>query len=222
MIGATAAYELSNLGKKVTMIDCHVEGRATSAAAGIICPWMTKRRNKAWYELARKGAVYLEDLISELHETKLETRYKKVGAIRLHKDKTEIENMKDFAAKRRENAPQMGEISLLNKLETKEKFPLLNDDYYSLHLEGAARVDGRAFRDSLIQAAITNDATLMEEAAELVHSGTKVTGVKVGDHILDADIVIASNGVWMTSLLKPLDIKLNITAQKGEIIHLHI
>src|SRR5690625_2861429 len=157
IIGATAAYELSNLGKKVTMIDQQVEGRATSAAAGIICPWITKRRNKEWYELARKGAVYLEQIISDLQANSgQETGYKKVGAMRLHTDKSELETVKDFAIQRRENAPQMGEISLLSKEETKAKFPLLNEDYYSLFIEGAARVDGRALRDSLIKVATSN------------------------------------------------------------------
>src|SRR5690625_1869672 len=85
MIGATAAYELAKQGFEVTMIDSYVEGRATSAAAGIICPWITKRRNKAWYELARIGAEYLEDIIPDLHkEVEQHTGYKKVGAIRLH------------------------------------------------------------------------------------------------------------------------------------------
>src|SRR5690625_2962326 len=223
IIGATAAYELSNLGKKVTMIDQQVEGRATSAAAGIICPWITKRRNKEWYELPRKGAVYLEQIISDLQANSgQETGYKKVGAMRLHTDKSELETVKDFAIQRRENAPQMGEISLLSKEETKAKFPLLNEDYYSLFIEGAARVDGRALRDSLIKVATSNGVSFIKGKADLVYARNKVNGAKVGENIFDADIVIASNGVWMPSLLAPLAITLNITAQKGEVIHLHV
>ena len=44
----------------VTVYD-HGVGQATKAAAGIISPWFSKRRNKAWYRLARLGADFYQD-----------------------------------------------------------------------------------------------------------------------------------------------------------------
>src|SRR5690625_2848572 len=141
------------------MIDRHAEGRATSAAAGIICPWITQRRNQAWYELASRGAAYLKDLINNLNDDgEYETGYKKVGAIRLHTDRAKLEKLEEIAINRRGNAPQIGEISLLSPSETMEKFPFLYDHYFSLFVELAARVDGRALRQSLISAATKSGA----------------------------------------------------------------
>lgn len=221
IIGATAAYNLARTGVDVTIVDHHKEGRATSAAAGIICPWITRRRNKAWYELARKGAAYLEELISELHiDGENKTKYKKVGAVRLHTDKENLLQLKEIALKRREDAPQMGEISLLSIEETNEKIPYLNGNYQALFIEGAARLDGNALRDSLIAAAKKHGATYIEGNAELIYENKTVTGVRAKEAYIDADIVIGTNGVWMPELLKPLGIDLKISAQKGEIIHL--
>lgn len=53
ILGASAAYHLAKAGAKVTVIDRKDPGQATDAAAGIICPWLSQRRNKAWYALAK-------------------------------------------------------------------------------------------------------------------------------------------------------------------------
>src|SRR5699024_9745892 len=102
-------------------------------------------------------------------------------------------DLKEFALKRRKLAPQMGEISLLDIEETQEKFPFLNGNYYSLFIEGAARVDGRALREALISNALEHGAKYVEGEAELIHNRDKVTGVNVGKKTINADMVIAAN-----------------------------
>lgn len=221
IVGAATAYELVRKGMKVILIDEHVDGRATSAAAGIICPWITKRRNKAWYELAKSGAAYYEQLINYLaNDGEKEIGYKKVGALKLHTERERLDELENIAYKRRETAPQMGEISILSREETSEKFPFLNDIYYSLFIEGAARVDGRALRNSLIQACLKRGATYIKGKAQLIMSRSDIDGVKVNGEEIFADMTVAANGVWMPELLLPLGLKLSILAQKGEIIHL--
>src|SRR5690625_2466508 len=82
IIGSTAAYKLSKQGAEVTVIDRNENGKATDAAAGIVCPWLTQRRNKAWYQLAKGGAKIYPSLMAELEEDgETETGYSKVGAI---------------------------------------------------------------------------------------------------------------------------------------------
>ena len=49
ILGASTAYHLAKAGKDVVIIDRQDQGQATDAAAGIICPWLSQRRNKAWY-----------------------------------------------------------------------------------------------------------------------------------------------------------------------------
>lgn len=222
IVGAATAYELTKRDIEVILVDKHAKGRATSAAAGIICPWITQRRNKAWYELAKNGAAYYEQLIANLHaDGQQNTGYKKVGAIRLHTDREKLVELEQITIKRKEAAPQIGEVTLLSKEETKMKFPFLNDIYYSLHIEGAARVDGRALRESLIQASIKRGAQYITGDAELIPSGSEIVGVKVDGNEIHADITVATNGVWMPKLLTPLGINLHTFSQKGQLIHLH-
>ena len=65
IVGATAAYYLSKEADiEVTVLIW--TWAATKAAAGIISPWFSKRRNKAWYKMARLGADFYVDLLADL------------------------------------------------------------------------------------------------------------------------------------------------------------
>ncbi len=40
------------------IVDRQQLGQATDAgAAGIVCPWLSQRRNKAWYKIIAKGGA---------------------------------------------------------------------------------------------------------------------------------------------------------------------
>ena len=65
IVGATAAYYLAREDYSVTLFDSG-EGQATTAAAGIICPWFTKRRNKEWYYLVSNGAEFYRQFMQKL------------------------------------------------------------------------------------------------------------------------------------------------------------
>lgn len=221
IVGATSAYLLSKKDVAVTVIDAHIEGRATSASAGIISPWVTKRRNKAWYILARNGARYYRSILDDLENDGFhETGYKQVGAIRLHKNRDKLEELLDIAMKRREEAPEIGQLNILQSNEVTELFPLIDDEYYGLWIEGAARVDGRMFRDSLLKAAAKNGAQIIKDTATLTKDAQGKVQATVAGEKLPADKVIVTNGVWMKDLFKQIDIDLHVQAQKGEIIHL--
>ncbi|HLQ96899.1 MAG TPA: FAD-dependent oxidoreductase [Pseudogracilibacillus sp.] len=222
ILGAAVAYELSKKGAAVTLIESHTPGRATSASAGIICPWISKRRNMDWYTLAAYGARYYETLIPELKALgENDTGYKKVGALRLHEDIEKLKELEKLALKRREDSPEIGEVHILTPEETQARFPLLEEKYHSLSISGAARVDGSQLRSSLIQGAIHYGATWINGDAALQHQQSTVTGVEVNGEAVKSDLVIATNGAWMNRLLAPLSITLPFHVQKGEIVHMH-
>ena len=66
ILGASTAYHLAKSGAEVLLVDRKDTGQATDAAAGIICPWLSQRRNQDWYQLAKAGARYYPGLIAEL------------------------------------------------------------------------------------------------------------------------------------------------------------
>lgn len=223
ILGVSTAYHLAKMGARVQVIDRQDVGQATDAAAGIICPWLSQRRNKAWYQLAKNGAKYYDTLINEL-ETNGETNtgYKKVGAICIHTEAEKINKLEERAYKRRIDAPEMGEIRRLTTAETQQLFPPLSEQYSSLFVSGAARVNGRAIRQSLENVARKYGAEFLRGSASIVFEENKVTGVKVEGRIFHADKVIVTVGAWANELLNPLGIHFKGTFQKGQIIHLHL
>ncbi|WP_345774209.1 FAD-dependent oxidoreductase [Cytobacillus sp. S13-E01] len=223
ILGASTTYHLAKAGANVTLIDRQDPGQATDAAAGIVCPWLSQRRNQAWYKLAKGGARYYSSLIDELEaDGETETGYKKVGAISLHTDDSKLDKMEERAYKRREDAPEIGEITRLSPAETKALFPTLAENYGSVHISGAARVNGRALRQSLVSAAKKHGATFLHGDASLVFSDNKVLGVEVEGETLLSDKVIVTAGAWASELLKPLGVEFLVTAQKAQIVHLSV
>ncbi|MGR3762620.1 NAD(P)/FAD-dependent oxidoreductase [Rossellomorea sp. NS-SX7] len=223
ILGASTAYHLSKKGARVTLIDRQDRGQATEAAAGIVCPWLSQRRNKVWYRLVKGGAKYYPQLIEELEALgETETGYRRVGAISLHTDDQKLDKMIERAVKRRGDAPEMGDITKLTAAETKERFPLLAEDFASVHVSGAARVDGRALRNALISAAEKNGADFRYGDAKILVANDLVTGVRIGEEIIQSDTVIVTAGVWAKELFREAGIDFKVSSQKAQILHLEV
>ncbi|WP_262173005.1 NAD(P)/FAD-dependent oxidoreductase [Saccharococcus sp. Marseille-Q5394] len=223
ILGASTAYHLAKQGAEVVLVDRIDKGQATDAAAGIICPWLSQRRNKAWYALAKGGASYYPEMILRLKEDgEGETGYRKVGAISLHTEWAKLEKMEARALERREEAPEIGEVTLLHERATSTLFPLLEEGFSSVHVEGAARVDGRALRKALLNASEKNGATLIHGSATLAVEEGKVAGIYVNGELILASKVIIAAGAWAGELLKPLKLNVQVTGQKAQIVHLHM
>jgi D-amino-acid dehydrogenase len=221
ILGASTAYHLAKSGAEILLIDRNDEGQATDAAAGIICPWLSQRRNQDWYQLAKAGARYYPQLIAELEQDgETETGYAQTGALSIHKDQDKISKMAERAKLRREDAPEIGAITCLNEKETRERFPLLGEGYSSVHISGAARVDGRALRDALIRSAQRHGARLIEGEAELLYEGEQVNGVQVQTERYMADMVVVCAGAWANEMMEPLGVHFKVHYQKAQIVHL--
>ncbi|MCR8656459.1 NAD(P)/FAD-dependent oxidoreductase [Paenibacillus endoradicis] len=223
IVGASTAYQLAKLGADVIIIDRKDKGQATDAAAGIICPWLSQRRNQAWYQLAKAGARFYPELIADLEsEGETATGYSQVGALVIHNDLEKLNKIEQRAHLRKEDAPEIGTITPLNDKETKELFPLLDEGYHSIHISGAARIDGRALRDALIRSAERNGAELINGDATLLHEADRVIGASVGEKSFLSDQVIICAGAWANPLLQPLGINFKVSYQKAQIMHLQV
>lgn len=106
IVGATVAYYLSKESDlEVTVFD-HGQGQATKAAAGIISPWFSKRRNKAWYKMARLGADFYVDLLADLEKSGQEIDfYQRSGVFLLKKDETKLEELYQYPSSVEKNLP---------------------------------------------------------------------------------------------------------------------
>lgn len=219
-MGAATAYHLSKMGAEVTLVDRRDKGQATDAAAGIICPWLSQRRNQAWYRLASAGARYYPELIGELEKAgETETGYARVGALLIHDNDEKLVKLEERASARKEAAPEIGEITRLDEIQTKSLFPHLADGYRSVFIEGAARVDGRALRDSLVRAAVGQGASYIYGDAELVVDANRVRGATLEGILHEADATIVCAGIWGKALLEKANLDFAVTGQKAQILH---
>ncbi|REB09849.1 FAD-binding oxidoreductase [Sporosarcina sp. BI001-red] len=220
ILGSSAAYELAKRGVSVTVIDRNDPGSATRAAAGIICPWLSQRRNQDWYKLVRNGAKHYKTLIPELEALgESETGYRQVGAISLFADDAKLEKAFERAITRREQAPEIGEIEKLTESQTKQYYPPIADGYQSIYISGAARVDGRQLQQALIRSAKHYGAVFLKGSASLQKDEENKIQVVCEKQWFLADKIIMTTGAWSPDL-SPLNIRLNVRGQKAQIVHM--
>lgn len=223
ILGATCAYHLAKNGEDVVIIDREEPGRASHAAAGIVCPWLTQRRNKDWYQLVKNGARYYPNLIKDLNEDgEAETGYQKVGALHLHRDPEIIEKMYQRGVERRKDAPEIGELTKLNEQETQSYFPALGTEFKAVHISGGARVNGRAFKNALLNAAQKHGARYVCADAKLVREGNRVVAVQANGERIEVDQVVDATGAWSNELLKEVGLHFNVRSQRAQILHLEL
>lgn len=221
IVGLSIAYHLLKEGRAVTVIDRQDQGQATDAAAGIICPWLSQRRNKAWYTLAKNGAAYYPQFVQQLEQdAQMETGYERVGVLSLHRDADHRLKTYERAKRKRLEAKEIGEIQLLSDEEAQRYYPLLEPDAHALYVEGAARVNGRSLRKALYEACLHLGATLIQGSAQFnMSTVNKVLGIHVNGTMLQADNYIIAAGAWAKELLLPLGCHLSIRGQKAQIVH---
>ncbi|MBD0420255.1 FAD-binding oxidoreductase [Streptomyces sp. TRM S81-3] len=219
--GAAAGYDLARNGVDVVMVDSRVPGRATSAGAGIVCPWSSRTDDEDWYRIALAGAEHYQELLAALAaDGETDLGYRQVGALCLVSEAEATERLRDVA-ERTAKSPSAGEVELVSARRARHLFPPLAHDGPAIHIPGAARLDGRSVRDAMTRAAVRHGARLMEGTAAIDADGA-VRGVRVGDEFVGADAVIAAAGAWSPRLLEPLGVRVRVAPQRGQIVHLRL
>ncbi len=221
IVGATSAYYLAKSGYKVTIFDKEI-GQATSAAAGIISPWLSQRRNQIWYRLASDGAAFYPSLMQDLKEDGItDLPYQQVGALVFKKTPQQAEKLLSIAKKRRQESPMIGDLDLLSPQGIQEKIPSWIGQEPAVFASGGGRVDGALLRKYLLEIAIRNGATFYQEQVTLHREeGTISVVTKQGQNTFDH--VILSCGAWLNDLLNPIDLKADVRPQKGQLIELQL
>lgn len=223
IVGATTAYHLSKQGAKITIFD-EETGQATKAAAGIICPWLSQRRNKDWYQLTAQGAAYYPQLMQQLAEDGIkDLPYKQVGALVFKKTDALLEKLTHIALERREAAPRIGELQAYPSGAIEQFIPGWQGTHGALYCEGGGRVDGKKLVEQLLAIAQQKGATLIKERVSLRPSeepGRVVIETSHGTQVFDQ--VIVSAGAWVKELIEPLGYEVDVRPQKGQLIELEL
>lgn len=212
IIGMTLANYLDTTRFNITLFD-HGVGQATKASAGIISPWLSKRRNKKWYHLARDGAAFFPKLVQDFALDP--SIYAQSGTL-LIRDNEHLSDLLDLANERKKDAPEIGELKLLTAEQTTQLLPLLKG-MPSLYLTGGGRLDGKAYLHYLSERLKRKGIPIINEKVQLQtrRDGWLVQGVS---SVKQFDRVVLTTGPSLKSLLKPLGYQVDVRPQKGQLI----
>jgi D-amino-acid dehydrogenase len=221
VLGASTAFHLATMGEQVTVIDAALDGRATAAGAGIICPWVSGIDDPAFYRLYAGGGEYYPDLIAALARAgETETGYRRAGSMLVSGDPAELDWIERMAHQRA--APAMGDVRRLSAQQAQALFPPLRPGLEGVFVTGGARVDGRKLAAALLGAAERLGVTILQGQAALVAVAGRVRGVDVAGRHITADRVIVTAGAWTDPVLRPLGLDVPVEPQRGQIVHLRL
>lgn len=210
IVGSTAAYYLSKEAQVDVTVYDHGVGQATKAAAGIISPWFSKRRNKAWYRLARLGADFYQELVEDLAKVGIKTDfYQQTGVYLLKKKEDKLDELYQLALSRREESPLIGDLAILTKEEVAQQFPGLQGFEKLVYASGGSHVEGALLTETLLKA---SGARVIKEEVALSASdhGYQIAGESY-------DQVILATGAWLSQVLEPLGYQVDVRPQKGQL-----
>ena len=211
IVGSTAAFYLSRYAEcNITLIDSG-QGNATRAAAGIICPWLSQRRNKDWYRLTSQGANFYLQLMEDLKQAGVdELPYRQTGTLVFKNQPHLLEKLYQLALERRQEAEMIGELTIYEESNLVQLIPELETDQGAVLTSGGGRLDGAALLDILQRLFVQKGGTIIHGQARLGKHQT----VQVNEQELAYDQLILASGAWLPQILEPLGYKVDIKPQK--------
>ena len=223
IVGSACVYAAAGRGAQVTLIDSARPGQATAAGAGIICPWTADIDDPAGYAFAGAAARSYPALVAELAgQGAADVSYRQVGALVVADRGDQLERARASLLARHAENPEMGDVRVLTGAAAQHLFPPLRQGMAAVHIPGAARVDGRKFRDALITGASRKGATVRTGHATLACRGGRAAGVLAEGELIEADAVVAATGAWTPSFVEPAGLAVRVTPQRGQIVHLSL
>ncbi|GAY72993.1 NAD(P)/FAD-dependent oxidoreductase [Lentilactobacillus kosonis] len=212
IIGATAAYYLAQqTNLQVTLFD-DAHGQATKAASGIISPWLSKRRNKRWYNLASYGAELYQQLVADANLD--ESIYEQTGTIVTRKDSNAVNELYELAVSRSMNSSAIGTIKKVTSADIMAMMPIVNCTESGIYVSGGAKINGQKLVDHLISAAESKGMSTIRKRV-MLSSDNEVT---FDNNRIKFDSLVLAPGAFLKELLMPLGYKVDIRPQKGQLV----
>lgn len=220
VIGSGIAYELAKRGVHVTLIERgRVGGEASWASAGVVSlptrPWVTPERVKL-------GLISLEfypALVEELEaRTGLGIEYRRPGEWAIAVDAEHDAAERKVAEWQQSLGLTVEEYS---PAEARKLEPALPETVQAAWLHpGVGSLSVYRLTQALAMAARQLGATVLEETpvGGLVQEGGRVTGVRLQDRDLHADLTLLATGAWTRLLGDSVGVTLPTTPVKGQLI----
>ncbi|MCQ9385836.1 NAD(P)/FAD-dependent oxidoreductase [Brevibacterium moorei] len=166
--GAATAFELAARGIRTTLIDAGDTGQATAASAGILQPWSSSVTGD-FYRLYSHGAAHYPGLLERLAGRDIHTTsFARTGGLFVSRDESTVATALERTLARKDAGEELiGDARMLSSTQLQEMFPPLAAGLTGFVVPGGGHVDGRVFRDALLDAAVSLGAQVIRGRAEL-------------------------------------------------------
>ncbi|MGF3054151.1 NAD(P)/FAD-dependent oxidoreductase [Microbacterium sp. YY-03] len=221
--GVTTAFHLARRGATVTVIDDGGFGQATAASAGIIAPWVSKSDGD-FYAAYAAGGNYYPEFLSQLEALGIpELGYRRSGALMVDADAEGIEaEYERIVSRVRDAGDVAGEVKRVAGDDVQSLFPALASGLTGLLVTGGGRVDGRILRDAALTGAIAHGARHLVDAVIGLEQTKTGWSVKTTTSTTMFDAVVVAAGARVMDIFDRLDMRIGVTPQRGQIVHLHL
>ncbi len=235
IVGAAAAYRAGQLGAQTLLCDRRDTGRATDAGAGILAPESSTRDGRLWYDFALDAVEYYAVLIDDLTADgvpveELSRAYSLCSKLSVALDDTEAaalaEMEQEIYARQEERRPPSAErIRRISPAEARDTFfPPLADASAVLIQPVSRRVDGRLMTAALERGLRSRGVRTIEaDVSALLPQDGQVSGIRTASgEEYTAGAVLIAGGAWSAAFADQLNVRIPVSPQRGQIIHLHI
>lgn len=239
IVGAAAAARLAAAGARVTVVDDRAAGGATAAGAGIVATVSSRATDEETTAFRFAAARHHRELLERCAEAGITgASYRVAGQLTVALAESQVVELQSEFDRTvrlvaRHGPDTVGQPELLSPADIVERFPLVGPTFGGVLSPEVAVVDGRAMRNCLLRLAVSAGADVVSGTADLVgdgsrgdtgdggrHGGCRVSGVRTGSALFDADAVVLAAGAWSGGLTATLAGK--VEPQRGQIVHLHL
>jgi glycine oxidase len=220
VIGSGIAFELAKRGAQVTLIERgRIGGEASAASAGIISlpsrPWFSPER----IELGRISLERYPALVDELEErTGIGIDYRRPGEWAIAVDEQHAEAEDAVAAWQLGMGLTVEDVPVA---EARKREPALPENLVLARFHpDVGSLSVHRLTQALATAARQLGATILEETpvGGLRREEDRVTGVRLLDREIDADMTVLATGAWTRLLGDALGVHLPTKPIKGQLI----
>lgn len=219
VIGLSVAWRCIERGLEVTVVDPHVVGAASPAAAGMLAP-VTEAHfgESALLGLNLRAAQSYPTYVEALTEgTGTEVSYRRSGTVSIARDRDEhAELVRTFDFLVRNGL----EATLLNPREARALEPQLAPSVQGgIHVADDHQVDNRALLEALRRVVARRATLVQQEAVGVRHENNRVLGVQTAGGDIAVETVVIAMGAW-AARLNVDGVAIPVRPVKGQLLHL--
>jgi len=220
VIGCAIAYELTERGARVTVVERGaIGGEASWASAGIIS--LPSRMDMALerLEISRRGLSRYPGLVAELEErTGIAIDYRRNGELDIAVDADHAVATNERAVWQQSQGFRVERVDEAAARELEPSLPPALATVWFAPDAGALTV--HALTRAFAAAAEQGGATILAETPveRVTHADSRVTGVQLRDRHLPAATVVLATGAWTAFLGESLNVDLPTKPIKGQVL----